>query len=153
MKSLNNLTDKQALLERLGHVAPDSARRWGRMNAHQMVCHLNDSFKVAMGETTVSTAGNLITTTLVKWIALRAPMRWPKGAKTRPEIDQQAGGGTRPIEFNRDIGELRELIERFTAEKGTDGWPPHPVFGRMSAWEWQRWGYLHVDHHLRQFGT
>jgi len=28
----------------------------------------------------------------------------------------------------------------------------HPIFGRMSLWEWQRWGYLHTDHHLRQFG-
>ncbi len=29
----------------------------------------------------------------------------------------------------------------------------HPVFGELSEWEWMRWGYLHADHHLRQFGT
>ena len=29
----------------------------------------------------------------------------------------------------------------------------HPLFGRMSEAAWLRWGYLHVDHHLRQFGA
>ena len=29
----------------------------------------------------------------------------------------------------------------------------HPLWGRMSEWEWGRWGYLHTDHHLRQFGA
>ncbi len=29
---------------------------------------------------------------------------------------------------------------------------PHPFFGAMSRQEWLRWGYLHADHHLRQFG-
>jgi hypothetical protein len=30
---------------------------------------------------------------------------------------------------------------------------PHPVFGAMSDSAWRRWGYLHTDHHLRQFGA
>jgi hypothetical protein len=29
---------------------------------------------------------------------------------------------------------------------------PHPMFGAMTTLEWMRWGYLHTDHHLRQFG-
>jgi hypothetical protein len=29
----------------------------------------------------------------------------------------------------------------------------HPIFGAMSAGDWLRWGYLHMDHHLRQFGA
>lgn len=29
----------------------------------------------------------------------------------------------------------------------------HPGFGRMSQSDWLRWGYRHVDHHLRQFGV
>ncbi|HEV2663419.1 MAG TPA: DUF1569 domain-containing protein [Blastocatellia bacterium] len=30
---------------------------------------------------------------------------------------------------------------------------PHPYFGAMSESQWMRWGYLHCDHHLRQFGV
>ena len=25
-------------------------------------------------------------------------------------------------------------------------------WGKMTAGDWMRWGYLHADHHLRQFG-
>ena len=42
-------------------------------------------------------------------------------------------------------------VERFATQRG--GWPAHPIFGRMSEAEWLRWGYLHTDHHLRQFGA
>jgi hypothetical protein len=29
---------------------------------------------------------------------------------------------------------------------------PHSIFGSMTNQDWMRWGYLHADHHLRQFG-
>jgi hypothetical protein len=32
-------------------------------------------------------------------------------------------------------------------------WDRHPLFDAMSERDWMRWGYLHVDHHLRQFGV
>jgi hypothetical protein len=33
------------------------------------------------------------------------------------------------------------------------GMEPHPVFGPLNVAAWLRWGHLHVDHHLRQFGV
>jgi len=27
------------------------------------------------------------------------------------------------------------------------------MFPEMNEREWMRWGYLHADHHLRQFGA
>ena len=27
------------------------------------------------------------------------------------------------------------------------------IFGAMTTERWKRWGYLHMDHHLRQFGV
>ena len=104
-----------------------------------------------MGEKYASPSGNIVHRTLVKWIALRVPLTWPKGVKTRPEMDQEMGG-TRPAEFLEDVKELRKIIYRFTDRERDFQWSPHPVFGEMSEEEWQRWGYLHVDHHLRQFG-
>jgi hypothetical protein len=121
------------------------------MSPHQTVCHLIDSTLVALGELTVSRVDTPLHRTLVKWIALRAPFRWPSGIPTRPEIDQVHGGGTRPSEFGRDVIRLTELTERFAAERNFAG-RAHPIFGEMSAAEWLRWGYLHLDHHLRQFG-
>ena len=121
------------------------------MSPHQMVCHLSDSFKAAMGEKYVSPGGTIMHRTLMKWVALRVPLKWPKGFKTRPEMDQE-GGGTRPAEFVSDVNELRMIMDRFSSAERDFRWAPHPVFGPMSEAEWQRWGYLHVDHHLRQFG-
>ncbi len=33
---------KAELIQRLRRARPDSARLWGRMTAHQMVCHIGD---------------------------------------------------------------------------------------------------------------
>ena len=87
----------------------------------------------------------------MKWIAIHSGLPWPHGVKTMPEVDQEIGG-TRPVEFTRDRRELEELIEQF-AQRTDATMQPHPMFGRMSTVEWQRWGYLHMDHHLRQFGA
>ena len=80
-------------------------------------------------------------------------MPWPKGVPTRPEVDQLKGG-TPPAEFAADAAGLRESIARFTLPAASRDFTfaAHPAFGPLSAWEWMRWGYLHADHHLRQFG-
>jgi hypothetical protein len=121
------------------------------MNAHQMVCHLNDSFLAVMGEKQVSTATGPFQRTVVKWVALYAPFPWPKGVPTRPEMDQFAGG-SEPSEFERDNKALLIAIARFTNPERDFAWTAHPIFGNMPDPEWLRWGYLHMDHHLRQFG-
>jgi hypothetical protein len=64
----------------------------------------------------------------------------------------QAIGGTPPAEFESDRRRLRALVERFAAQPPDFVFAPHPMFGAMSHDDWMRWGYLHADHHLRQFG-
>jgi len=68
-----------------------------------------------------------------------------------PEADQQLGG-TPPIEFASDMQNLVAMIQRFTNQNRDFKFGLHPLFAAMSEWEWMRWAYLHVDHHLRQFG-
>ena len=151
MKTLARQRDKAEILQRLRAVRPESVRRWGRMSSHQMVCHLSDSFRMVTGQKPVSHATSMLQRTIVKWTALYLPLRWPPGILTRPEIDQEAGG-TRPIDFAADVSELMALVELMTAGRSA-GWQPHPLFGRMSEAAWLRWAYLHMDHHLRQFGA
>jgi hypothetical protein len=157
MNSFLDPAHKKEILERLGAVRPDSRRQWGRMTPHQMICHLSDSFKFVFGEKEISSISNPFinnpfTRTVVKWIALYAPLPWIHGAKTRPEVDQEIGG-TPPDDFERDRRQLGALIERFTAQAKDVEFHPHPFFGDMSVAEWMRWGYLHCNHHLRQFGA
>lgn len=152
MKTLARQHDKTEILNRLKAVRPDSSRRWGRMSAHQMICHLSDAFRMGMGRKPVSHIATLPRRTMVKWIALYVPVPWPSGILTRPEIDQMAGGTT-PVDFAADVAELEALLELVTAHPRNFDWDPHPIFGSMSDADWLRWGYLHMDHHLRQFGA
>jgi hypothetical protein len=151
MKTLARHADKTEILRRLNTVRPDSVRRWGRMSPHQMICHLNDSVRVATGERAVSPASGPLQVTLVKWIALYLPAPWPAGIQTRPEVDQEMGG-TAPLDFAADVAEQIALLEFLATRPKSFTWPRHPIFGRMSQADWLRWAYLHSDHHLRQFG-
>lgn len=122
------------------------------MTAPQMICHLSDAFLAVIGRRPVRDATGLLQRTIVKWIALYLPLRWPGGRiLTRPEIDQLVGG-TRPGDFAADVAQLEALVELVAAPQRGFEWSPHPIFGRMSDSAWLRWGYLHMDHHLRQFG-
>jgi hypothetical protein len=150
MKTLAAQTDQHEIRERLSRVTPDSPRQWGRMNAHQMICHLADSFRVVLGERPLPLVKTPIPRKIMKFLALDVPMKWPHGTKTGPEIDQFLGG-TRPTEFSADVAGMLALFERFVSDPRAIV-PEHPFFGPMTERNWMRWGYLHMDHHLRQFG-
>lgn len=143
--------ERATVVARLQTLAPDSKRQWGRMTPHQAICHLSDSFRSMMSPVPISARHNVFGRTFMRWIALHSGFPWPHGVKTRPEVDQEIGG-TRPIEFSHDRRQLETLIEQF-AKRTAETLQPHPMFGRLSTAEWQRWGYLHMDHHLRQFGA
>jgi len=152
MKTLAQEQCRIELGRRLATLHPGSTARWGRMSVHQMICHLCDSNRLALGERPVSPATGLLQRTLVKWIALYAPLRWPPGLPTRPEVDQECGG-TSPVDFTADVSELEALLARIATQEDGRRWGAHPIFGRMSRSAWLRWAYLHTDHHLRQFGS
>ena len=150
MKTLFNAADREKVLNRLKNVHPDSQRRWGSMSAHQMICHLSDSFRASLGEKQLSPATTLFKRTVFKWTALWMPLRWPHGVRTRPEMDQHMGG-TPPEEFASDLEKLHILFGRFVSWQGK--YEPHPILGPLSKTERMRHAYLHMDHHLRQFGA
>ena len=151
MKTMARAGDKAEIIRRVKMLRPECARRWGRMSAHQMVCHLSDSFRLVTHQKAASPATGLLQSTVIKWIALYAPLPWPAGVPTRPEMDQELGG-TSPGDFAADLAELEALLEVVTTTAAGNDYPAHPIFGRMSQAAWLRWAYLHMDHHLRQFG-
>jgi hypothetical protein len=147
---VGNAVDREEIRSHLAALSPQDSARWGLMSVHQMVCHLNDSYKLALGQKSAEPATHLIQRTLVKWVALRAPLRWPQGVPTRPEMEQGKGGSP-PVDFAPDLASLLSTFARFCEGLPV---PPvhHPTFWKMTKEDWMRWGYLHADHHLRQFG-
>src|SRR5262245_8656366 len=110
MKTLARDSDKTEILRRLKTLQPASVRRWGRMSAHQMVCHLSDSCRIVSGQRSTAAVATPLPRILMKWIALYAPMQWPAGILTTPELDQEIGG-TRPNEFALDMAQLEALLD------------------------------------------
>lgn len=157
MKTLQRRADFEEVLRRLQRLRPDSPRQWGRMTAPQMVCHLTDAFRNLLGERPVANpagAPTLFGRTLLKWVALYAPVHWPRGKlKTRPEADQEIGGTPPSGDFAVDVAGLEAAAARFLAAGKRGPRKPHYMFGPLTEAEWCRWAYRHMDHHLRQFGV
>lgn len=151
MKTLDSDGAINELLSRLQTLNPETTGLWGKMSAHQMVCHLTDSFGLAMSVKVASENVTFLNRTLVRWVALHTSLPWPQGVATRPEMDQ-LDGGTRPNEFGLDMAVLAAAIPEFARKPRTYSFARHPLFGELTEAEWMRWGYLHTDHHLRQFG-
>ena len=152
MKSLKNPACQLETLQRIRTLSADSSRQWGKMTVGQMVCHLTDGFQMATGERPVQEVSSLWTRTGLRWVALYLPLPWPKGVQTLPEVDALRDG-TAPTEFANDLERLEGAVQTFVelAKAGRCG--RHPFFGALSPDQWLRWGYLHADHHLRQFGA
>jgi hypothetical protein len=142
------MTDQ--IVARLGKLHDKRPRAWGKMTAHEMLCHLGDSFAGVMGDRPISPNDTWRSRTIVKYVALHTSMPWPKGTPTRPEVDQTIGG-TKPVDFDRDRERVIALLHRFVARDTQC--VAHPFFGPLTRDEWLVWGYRHTDHHLRQFAV
>jgi hypothetical protein len=152
MKTFAREDCRAEILRRLAQVRPDSVRRWGTMTPHQMIRHCADACRMASGEATPGDVSTGLTRRVVKWVALYAPMRWPPGIQTVPEFDQRHAPPPSGA-FDADVATLAALLDAIRRRDDAAPWPRHPIFGRMSQRAWLRWAYLHMDHHLRQFGA
>ena len=150
MKSVRHAADLAEIERRLATLTPDTRPGWGRMSASGMVCHLTDAFDAVLGHRPSSYRSTRMERTVVRLLALSLPVPWPKGVPTVAEVDQERGG-TAPGEFAADMGRLRAALHDFVTRLPRESFS-HPIFGPLSKAEWGRWGYRHVDHHLRQFG-
>jgi len=152
VKSLSQLETRAEIIARVHAVRPDSVAQFGVMTAPEMIKHCVICLDAGLGLHSVSSAESVLGRTLIKYIALYAPMRWPPGVRTRPEMDVRRAGGS-PGAFVSDVADLVQRVEEFGARDGNLPWPRHPLFGAMNDSEWKRWAYLHTDHHLRQFSA
>ena len=147
-KTVFDATSRQQLLDRIGRLRPDSARRWGRMTPNEMMCHLEDSVRVATGEAPAKGREGLLSNPVVRAMIIHY-MPWPKGkAKTVPEML-----ATRPSEFETDRQRLQAWLRK-AGERGAHAeWAAHPAFGKLSGRDYGVLMYRHFDYHLRQFGV
>ena len=147
MKSVFHQTDRLALAHRLDRVTGTSTPQWGRMDSRQMLTHLTDSIRMALGELQAAPRDGPLRIALIR----HAIIHWlpfPRSAPTAPELLTRRGE-----DCNAERATLKHLLEQLGALEGAREWPDHPVFGRMRSRDWGVLTHRHVDHHLRQFGA
>jgi len=148
MKSLASRTVLEETTARFRSLREEDHARWGKMTSSQMVRHLIYSYETVFGTRAVASL-TAKPSRLLRWAALRSGIPWPKNQSTAPElvraVDEACGASF--AELVRDVIERTELFASGRPLAGR-----HPLFGPMTARDWMRWGYLHADHHLRQFG-
>ena len=149
-KTLAKTADCEEIARRIAVLTPDAWRVWGSMSIGGMLCHVDDSYLAVMGERPLSMSKLGIPQGMAKFLALRSPMRWPRNVMTGESV-RQGAGGTPPMEFAQDRARLLKTVEHFCG--CTQLVIVHPMFGSMQRADWLRWGYLHADHHLRQFSA
>jgi hypothetical protein len=148
MKSLASVDVLSETRGRLRCLAADDRALWGRMSAREMARHLSCAYEIALGEREVAPL-KMLSPALMKWGGLRSGLRWPKNLATTPELERAL-----KEESTATFEESVELVvaKMEAVASSVKLAPRHPMFGPMSEADWMRWGYLHADHHLRQFG-
>ncbi len=150
MKSLFDPATVHELAARLAELHPAATRHWGKMNAAQMLAHCCLTMEMALG---VRTAPRTLMGRIFGRLAKRSllvdgkPMRRNATSPTLYVVTEER-------DFAGERQRLLALLERFAA-----GGPeacttrPHNFFGPLTPQEWAAFMYVHLDHHLRQFGA
>lgn len=150
MNSLWNEPDRRDLLGRFDRLKPDTKPDWGRMSAPQMLTHIGDSMRMAIGALKVESRRTPLRFTPIKQLAIYLLPAIPRNLPTAAELQK-----TQPGVWNEDLREVKELVRRAVVryDQPTAKWPEHPAFGKLSARAWGVLTYKHLDHHLKQFGV
>ena len=152
MKNILDLGESKDIMVRISKLSSDVIPKWGKMNDQQMLCHVSDQIRMATGEIKAEYIGNPFLKIVAKRLTLLG-MPIPKGKiQTTKELNQEKMG-TKPSGFEKDRKTLIDLINNFDKNYPDNTKICHPAFGPMTKKQWGRLIYLHLHHHLQQFGV
>jgi Protein of unknown function (DUF1569) len=148
MKTFWDANTREDICRRVERLNADAKPRWGKFNAAQMLAHLNDAMRMAIGELPTKPKNTPFRRWPIKQLIVYvAP--WPQGAPTAPELLARCDGA----QFADEKATFRALAGRVASKPASDCWPEHPAFGHLTHRAWGVLEYRHTDHHLRQFGV
>lgn len=149
MQSLFEINTYNEVINRIDKLSPSATAQWGKMNVAQMLAHCKEAFKVPLSKKKIPRIflGRLIGWAIKSKLYNEEP--WKKNLPTAPDFlikDQR--------NFQDEKTALLELVNKFYSA-GSAGISkyPHPFFGTLTADQWGKSMYKHLDHHLRQFAV
>ena len=134
--------------ERAKKLTADTRPGWGKFNASGMLAHLNDSYRMCLGELKVPSKNLPLRYPVIKQLVIYM-LPFPKSAPTAPELLLRCDTASLADEQTA----MSAMFGKLARVKPGDQLQEHPAFGVISH---QAYGVLmarHTDHHLRQFGV
>jgi hypothetical protein len=147
VKTLWDSKAREEISQRVARLTPTTAAAWGKMNAGQMMAHVVDALRMAMGEIPVELKKSPIRFSPNKQLIIYGPP-FPKGVPTSPELLLRE-----TVDWSSECASLKTAMESFARRPASADFPLHPVFGKLSRRAWGALQYKHIDHHLKQFGV
>ena len=153
MTLLNSFDPKttEAVLSRLEKLSHTTKPQWGKMNAAQMLAHLNVPYDIENGKKNSKTPGvfgKLMLKLFVKNIVV-GEKPYIKNSRTSPDFI---------VADERDFEKEKALFianVKETEAKGASHYEGKEsvAFGKLTANQWSIQFYKHLDHHFTQFGV
>jgi hypothetical protein len=147
-ESIWDPTVRARVAERAGKLTADSKPLWGKFTVAGMLAHLNDSYRMALGELIVPSKNLPLRFTPIKQLVIYV-LPFPKGAPTAPELLARCDGASLADEQQT----LLKMLDRLAMVKRGDALQEHPAFGVLSYDTFGVQIARHTDHHLKQFGV
>lgn len=138
---------RSSFVARVQKLSTDARPGWGKMNASGMVAHLNDSYRMCLGELKVKSKNLPLRYTPIKQLVIYA-LPFPKSAPTARELIARCDGAI----LDDERIAMERMFEKLAAVRPADALQEHPAFGVLTH---QTYGVLmarHTEHHFRQFG-
>jgi len=148
MRSLFEAGARDAITDRLRTLTPESPRQWGRLRGDEMLCHLADQLRMALGGIPTAAPAGPLRYRPIRYLMIHV-LPWPKGRAKGPA----EAFTTAPADWENDREQVIELVREFGGRSPSGDWPSNPIFGSLSGHDWGVLSYRHLDHHLRQFGA
>ena len=149
LPSVYNSKTTQETIIRLNKLTNQTQPLWGKMNAAQMLAHLNVSYDLAFEKINpkVSLFTKLIMKLFVKKLIV-SEKKYPQNSRTAPIFI---------IANDRDFEKEKMLyIENIneTEKKGSHYFEgkTSASMGKLTSVEWNNMFYKHTNHHFEQFG-
>ncbi len=148
-KSLLHKEAADEIIARVKKLQPDTANHWGKMNATEMLLHCNISNKHILEDEIAYEKPGIIKKILA-FVAVNILPQFPKNNK---------GPARTHTKGLIDTGKFEEQRQQFIDQ--VNAFPVrtkpftslHPAMGFLKTKDWGVITWMHMDHHLRQFGV
>jgi hypothetical protein len=138
---------RASFVERSTKLTPETKAGWGKLSASGMLAHLNDSYRMFLGELTVKPRKGPLRYTPIKQLIIYV-LPFPKGVPTAPELLARCDSAV--LEDERAA--FRQMFERLSAIQPGAAMHQHPAFGSLTYKDYGTLMARHTEHHFRQFG-